>query len=161
MINPKNAWAWLGQGDVRTWLKRPQDAARAYEQALELNPFFDVARQRLIILYTTEARKLASAKHWSAAQAMLTKLLDPVVPESWVPYQKEAYLLRSEVRQKLNQPAEAIEDLSVVLHVDPTNMNALLSRGKLYREQLQGRLAKDDFERACILGSSEACEQLP
>lgn len=161
MINPNNAWAWLGQGDVQTWLKRPQDAARAYEQALELNPFFDVARQRLIILYTTEARRLASAKQWSAAQIMLTKLLDPTVPESWVPYQKEAYLLRSEVRQKLNQPAEAIEDLSIVLHVDPTNISALVSRGKLYREQLQGRLAKDDFERACILGSSEACEQLP
>jgi tetratricopeptide (TPR) repeat protein len=92
---------------------------------------------------------------------MLNKLLAPTVPESWIPYQKEAYLLRSEIHQKLNQPVEAIADLSVVLRVDPTNAPALLSRGTLYRGQLQGRMAKDDFERACVLGSSEACKQLP
>jgi len=34
-------------------------------------------------------------------------------------------------------------------------------RANLYRHQLQGRLAKDDFERACVLGSIAACEQLP
>jgi tetratricopeptide (TPR) repeat protein len=160
-INPKNAWAWLGKGDVQTWLKHPEDAALAYEQALELNPFFDVARQRRIVLYTTEARKLALAKQWSAAQAMLTKLLEPTVAESWVPYQKEAYLLRSEVRRKLNRPTEAIADLSTVLQVDPTNVQALLARARLYRTQMQGRMAKDDFERACVLGASEACKQLP
>jgi len=87
--------------------------------------------------------------------------LDPQVPDSWTPYHKEAYLLRSQIHQKLNQSSDAIADLSVVLQVDPTNAQALLSRGKLYREQLQGRMAKDDFERACILGASEACEQLP
>ena len=161
MINPKNAWAWLGQGDVQTWLKRPEDAARAYEHALELNPFFDVAHQRLITLYTMQARKLVTTKQWSAALAVLKKLLNPQMPDSWIPYQKDAYLLRSEIYQKLNQPTQAIEDLTVALRVEPTNAQALLARAKLYREQLQGRLAKDDFEQACILGSPEACEQLP
>jgi hypothetical protein len=37
----------------------------------------------------------------------------------------------------------------------------LLARGNLYREQLQGRSAKDDFEHACLLGATQACEQLP
>jgi Tfp pilus assembly protein PilF len=81
--------------------------------------------------------------------------------ESWIPYQKEAYLLRSEIYARLNQPEQAIEDLSTVLRVDPTNVNALFTRAKLYREGLQGRLAKDDLERACVLGSIQACEQLP
>jgi Tfp pilus assembly protein PilF len=62
---------------------------------------------------------------------------------------------------QLNQPEQAIEDLSTVLRVDPTNAAALVTRAKLYRERLQGRLAKDDLERACVLGSTRACEQLP
>lgn len=161
LLNAKNAWAWLGQGDVQTWLKHPEDAARAYDQALTLNPFFDVARQRLITLHTTEARKLVAAKRWPQALAVLEKLLTPTIPESWIPHQKEAYLLRSEIHQHLSQPTRAIDDLGVVLQADPTNTQALLSRAKLYRDQLQGRLAKDDFERACVLGSSEACNQLP
>lgn len=161
MIDPKNAWALLGQGDVRTWLHRPDDAAQSYEQALAMDPFFDVAHHRLITLYTTQARKLTTAKQWAAALAVLQKLLRPPIPESWVPYHKEAYLLRSEIYKQLNQPALAIDDLSVVLRVDFTDPHLLLARGRLYQEQLQGRLAKDDFERACVLGSAEACELLP
>jgi Tfp pilus assembly protein PilF len=70
-------------------------------------------------------------------------------------------LLRSEILLKLNRPGQALEDLSTVIRVDPTNTGALLTRAKLYQNQLQGRLAKDDFERACVLGSIEACEELP
>jgi Tfp pilus assembly protein PilF len=95
------------------------------------------------------------------ALATLKKLLDAQTPESWIPYQKEAYLLRSEILLKLNRPEQALEDLSAVIRVDPTNSAALLKRAKLYQNRLQGRLAKDDFERACVLGSIPACEQLP
>jgi Tfp pilus assembly protein PilF len=87
--------------------------------------------------------------------------LNAQTPESWTPYQKEAYALRSEIYLKLNQPERAIEDLSTVIRIDPTNAGALVSRARLYRERLQGRLAKDDLERACSLGSNPACEQLP
>ena len=160
-IDNKNAWAWLGQGDVYSWLKRTEDAATSYERVLELDPFFDVARQRLIGLYTTQARRQAEAKQWQPALGTLKKLLSTETSESWIPYQKEAYLLRSEIHVKLNQPEQAIDDLSTVIRVDPTNANALLTRAKLYRERLQGRLAKDDLERACVLGSIHACEQLP
>ncbi|MGQ0667133.1 MAG: tetratricopeptide repeat protein [Nitrospiraceae bacterium] len=161
MIDPKNTWALLGQGDVHTWLQRPDEAAQSYEQALALDPFFDVAHHRLITLHTTQARKLTATKQWPAALAVLQKLLDPHLPDSWIPYHKEAYLLRSEIYKKLNQPTLAIDDLSVVLRVEPTDPHTLLARARLYQEQLQGRLAKDDFERACALGSAEACEQLP
>jgi tetratricopeptide (TPR) repeat protein len=161
MIDPKNTWALLGQGDVNTWLQRPDDAAHSYEQALTLNPFFDIAHHRLINLYTTQARRLTITKQWSSALEVLQKLLSPQVPDSWIPYHKEAYFLRSDVYNKLNQPTQAIEDLSMILRVEPTDAHALLARAKLYQEQLQGRTAKDDLERACLLGSAEACEQLP
>jgi Tfp pilus assembly protein PilF len=93
--------------------------------------------------------------------ATLKKILNGQTPESWIPYQKEAYVLRSEIYLKLNQPEQAMEDLSTVIRGDPNNVAALVTRATLYRERLQGRLAKDDLERACVLGSIPACEQLP
>ncbi|HSL02095.1 MAG TPA: tetratricopeptide repeat protein [Nitrospiraceae bacterium] len=160
-LDAKNVWAWVGKGDVLAWLKRLDEAAAAYEQALEIDPFADIARQPLIGVYTTQARRQADAKSWHQALATLKKLLNAQTPDSWIPYQKEAYALRSEIYLKLNQPDQAIEDLSTVIRVDPTNAAALVTRAKLYRERLQGRLAKDDLERACVLGSVSACEQLP
>jgi tetratricopeptide (TPR) repeat protein len=160
-LDAKNVWAWVGKGEVLTWLKQLDEAASAYEQALEIDPFTDIARQPLIDIYTTQARRQADAKSWRQALATLKKLLNAQTPESWIPYQKEAYALRSEIYLKLNQPEQAIEDLSTVIRVDPTNATALVTRAKLYRERLQGRLAKDDLERACVLGSVSACEQLP
>lgn len=160
-LDAKNVWAWVGKGDVLTWLKQLDEAAAAYEQVLELDPFADIARQRLIGVYTTQARRQADTKSWHHALATLKKLLNAQTPESWIPYQKEAYALRSEIYLKLNQPEQAIDDLSTVIRVDPTNAAAMLTRAKLYRERLQGRLAKDDLERACVLGSIPACEQLP
>ena len=160
-LDAKNVWAWVGKGDVLTWLKQLDEAAPAYEQALELDPFADIARQPLIGVYTTQARRQADAKSWHLALATLKKLLNAETPESWIPYQKEAYALRSEIYLRLNQPEQAIEDLSTVIRVDPTNAAALVTRAKLYQERLQGRLAKDDLERACVLGSTPACEQLP
>jgi len=160
-LDAKNVWAWVGKGDVLTWLKQLDEAAAAYEQALELDPFADIARQPLIGVYTTQARRQANAKSWHQALATLKKLLNAETPESWIPYQKEAYALRSEIYLKLNQPEQAMEDLSTVIRVDPTNAAALVTRAKLYQERLQGRLAKDDLERACVLGSIPACDQLP
>jgi tetratricopeptide (TPR) repeat protein len=160
-LDPKNVWAWVGKGDVLKWLKQLDEAAAAYEQVLELDPFADIARQRLIGVYTTQARRQANAKSWYLALATLNKLLNPETPDSWIPYQKEAYALRSEIYIKLNQPEQAIEDLSTVIQVDPTNAAALVTRAKLYRERMQGRLAKDDLERACVLGSIPSCDQLP
>jgi len=160
-LDAKNVWAWVGKGDVFTWLKQLDEAAAAYEQALEIDPFADIARQPLIGVYTTQARRQADAKSWHQALATLKKLLKAETPESWIPYQKEAYALRSEIYLNLNQPDHAIEDLSTVIRVDPTNAAALVTRAKLYQERLQGRLAKDDLERACVLGSVLACEQLP
>jgi tetratricopeptide (TPR) repeat protein len=160
-LDAKNVWAWVGKGDVLTWLKQLDKAAAAYEQVLELDPFADIARQRLIGVYTTQARRQADSKSWHHALATLKKLLNAQTPESWILYQKEAYALRSEIYLKLNQPELAIEDLSTVIRVDPANAAALVTRAKLYRDRLQGRLAKDDLERACVLGSIPACEQLP
>ncbi|MCS6303607.1 MAG: hypothetical protein H8K07_08070 [Nitrospira sp.] len=161
LLDPKNTWAFLGSGDVNTWLHRPVEAAHAFEQALELDPFFDLARYRLINLYTAEARKLLSLKQWSSALTVLQKCLPPETSDSWILYQKEAYLLRSDIYKKLGRPIQAIDDLSAILRADPTDRQTLLARAALYQKELHGRAAKDDLERACMLGATAACEQLP
>jgi tetratricopeptide (TPR) repeat protein len=102
IIDPKHTWALLGQGDVNTWLQRHEDAGHSYEQALALDPLFDLARHRLSTLYTAQARKLAAAKRWEPALAVLQKLLTDHVPDGWVFDHKEAYLLRSDIYKKLN-----------------------------------------------------------
>ena len=160
-LDSKNPWGWVGKGDVETWLKRTDDAAISYERALAVDPFFDIARERLIGVSTTQARRQAEDSRWQQALDTLNRLLNTQAHESWVPYQKEAYLLRSEILLKLNRSEQALTDLSRVILVDPTNVGALVTRAELYRSRLEGRLAKDDFELACILGSVPACNQLP
>lgn len=160
-LDAKNVWAWIGRGDVLTWLKQLDEAAAAFEQVLALDPFADVAHQRLINLYTTKARHQADSKQWHPALATLEKLLNAQLHESWLPHHKEAYALRAKIYLKLNQPELAIPDLSTVIQVDPTHVEALMIRATLYQKGQQGGLAKDDLERACDLGSIPACEQLP
>ncbi|MEC4669113.1 MAG: hypothetical protein VST65_06225, partial [Nitrospirota bacterium] len=70
---------------------------------------------------------------------------------------KQAYLLRSQVYSELGQLRPAIQDLTTVLQVDPNNLDALLQRADLYRRLTRAELAKQDVERACALGSVEAC----
>jgi tetratricopeptide (TPR) repeat protein len=161
LMDSHNTWVLLGQGDVNTWLSRSEQAAHFFERALEVNPFFDLARQRLITLYTAKARRFVDLKQWDSALTTLKKCLPPMVSDSWLPDQKEAYFLRSEIYKALKQPILAIDDLSAILRADPGDRPALLARAKLYQDQLQGHLAKDDYEHACVLGSAEACEQLP
>jgi len=61
---------------VLTWLKQLDEAAAAYERVLELDPFADIARQRLIGKYTTQARRQANTKSWHQALGTLKKLLN-------------------------------------------------------------------------------------
>lgn len=41
-----------------------------------------------------------------------------------------------EIYLRLNQPEQALEDLSTVIRVDPSNAAALVTRAKLYRDRL-------------------------
>jgi tetratricopeptide (TPR) repeat protein len=159
-LDPSSTWALLGRGDALTWQKKMLEAANAYERILQIDPLFDVARQRLITLYTTRARKQAGAKQWRPALDTLDRMLRTDSPPSWVVQEKDAFLLRSQIYTELGELERAVDDLSRVLRVDPANTDALLSRAKLYRRLLQGRSARDDFEHACSLGSETACAEL-
>ncbi len=160
-LDPTSTWALLGRGDAFTWQRNMDAASADYERILQLDPLFDTARQRLIDLHTTTAKKQVARRQWKQALATLDKVLRPDAPQSWIALQKDAYLLRGQVYTELGDVPRAIEDFSTVVSVDPTNGPAYLNRAKLYKRQLQGRLSRSDFELACELGLEEACRELP
>jgi tetratricopeptide (TPR) repeat protein len=156
-LDPGSTWALLGRGDAYALQARPEEAAADYERILTLDPLFDVARQRLITLFTGLAKQQAGARQWRPALASLSHILEPQATIGWLAYQKEAYLLRSEIYTQLGDLDRAVADLSTVLRVDPVNSQALMRRAELYRRLMQGRLAREDLERACGLALDEAC----
>lgn len=156
-LDPSSPWALLGRGDAFTWKKNTEEAAKNYERALEADPMFDIAQQRLIALHTATARKHVAARRWRQALATLDPLLRPDESPSWLFQKREAHILRAQVYARTDKPQQAIDDLATVLRVDPANRQALLLRAQLYERLDQGSSAKNDFQRACSLGSEEAC----
>jgi tetratricopeptide (TPR) repeat protein len=156
-LDPFSPWALLGRGDAFTWKKNPEEAAKNYERALEADPLFDIAQQRLIALHTATAKKQVAARQWRQALTTLDSLLRPEGSPSWIFHKREAHILRSQVYASLDKLPQAVDDLTTVLRVDPANRQALLLRAKLHSRLQQGLSAKNDFDRACSLGSDEAC----
>jgi len=156
-LDESSPWALLGRGDAYTWQKKPEEAAKNYERVLEIDPLFDVAQQRLIALRTAVARKQIAARQWRQALETLDHLLRPGDTPGWTFQKREAHILRSQVYAQMGQLPQAITELTTVIQVDPTNRQALTRRARLYERLQQGRAAKDDYDRACSLGSDDAC----
>lgn len=159
-LDPTSTWAILGRGDVFTWQRKMDAAVKEYSRVLQMDPFFDIARQRMTSLLTTNARRQVAAKQWRQALTTLDQVLQPDLPPSWLAHQKEALLLRSQIYTELGELDRAVEDLGKVIQVDAANAGLFVQRAHLYRRLLQGRLAKDDLERACALGSEAGCSGL-
>jgi tetratricopeptide (TPR) repeat protein len=156
-LDQSSPWALLGRGDAFTWKKQTEEAAKNYERALEADPMFDIAQQRLIALHTATAKKQIAARQWRQALATLDPLLGSDESPGWTYQKRDAHMLRSQVYAHLDKLQQAVDELTVVLRVDPANRHALLFRAKLYERLQQGSSSKNDFDRACSLGSDEAC----
>jgi tetratricopeptide (TPR) repeat protein len=156
-LDQSSPWALLGRGDAYTWKKQTEEAAKNYERALQADPLFDIAQQRLIALHTATAKKQVAARQWRQALVTLDPLLRSDESPSWIYQKRDAHILRSQVYAHLAKLQQAVDDLTIVLRVDPANRQALLLRAKLHDRLQQGRSAKDDYDRACSLGSEEAC----
>lgn len=156
-LDPSNGWALLGRGDAQTWKKRPSEAAKDYERILDLDPSFEIARERLITIHTAQARQHITHKHWHQALTTLHRVIEEDAPKHWGAQKMEAHLLRSQVYIAMGETQRAIADLSAVLQQDPAHREALMRRGTLYRKALLGHQAKTDFDVACRLGEENAC----
>jgi tetratricopeptide (TPR) repeat protein len=156
-LDLSSPWALLGRGDAFTWKKQTEEAAKNYERALQADPMFDIAQQRLIALHTATAKKQVAARQWRQALATLDPLLRSDESPSWIYQKRDAHILRSQVYAQMDKLQQAVDELTIVLRVDPANRHALLFRAKLYERLQQGLSSKSDFDRACTLGSDEAC----
>lgn len=159
-LDPINTWALLGHGDALTWKKRERDAVRDYERVIELDPSFEIARERLIAVHTAQARREMADKRWHQALTTLHRIIDEDTPSQWTEHALEARLLRSKVYRAIGENPRAIADLSEALKIDPANREALMARGKLLLQAKLGHQARADFESACQLGERPACEAI-
>lgn len=160
-LNPASTWARLGQGDAKTWQHDTKGAAKEYEHILSVDPSFEIARERLIRLRTTEAKQQMARKQWHHALISLHKILEEDAPDSWSAQKTDAYLLRSEVHLALGDLQRAAADLTAILRTEPGHRDVLLKRAALYRKLKLGRQANDDLDQACRLGAQAACEPGP
>ena len=64
----------------------------------------------------------------------------------------ELYFVRSELEKENGQAELALFDLDKAIELNPSNVNYVLSRARLYLEQKNVRMARKDFEQAIQLG---------
>ncbi|HSE57524.1 MAG TPA: hypothetical protein VLA99_02375 [Nitrospiraceae bacterium] len=156
-IDPYQTWALLGRAEVHGLQGNFAESLSDYRQLLDIDPLFDLARQRMTVLAIRTAKQHIAARRWSDASAILDGLLGGDPLPSWVPYQAEAYLLRSRVRRALHRQKDALEDLNTLLAALPLHAEALRQRGQLHETLGLTGEAISDFEQACALGLKAAC----
>lgn len=156
-IDPYQTWALLGRAELHSLQGHPAESLKDYRRLLDIDPLFDLARQQMTVLAIHTAKNQMAARRWIQASTTLDSLLGDDPLPSWVPYQVEAYLLRSRVRRALHRQKDALEDLNMLLAALPLHTEALLQRGRLYETLGLTGEAISDFEQACALGLKAAC----
>lgn len=158
-IDPYQTWALLGRAELHSLQGHRAESLKDYRHLLDIDPLFDLARQRMTMLAIRTAKKQMAARRWTQASATLDSLLGGEPLPSWVPYQSDAYLLRSRVRLALHRQKDALADLNTLLAAVPLHAEALRLRGQLHGTLGLTGDALSDFERACALGMKAACRQ--
>ena len=156
-IDPRQKWALLGRAELYSLQGNSAESVKDYRQLLDIDPLFDLARQRMTVLAMHMVKKQIAAHRWMDASTTLDCLLGSDPLPSWVSYQAEAYLLRSKVRRALHRRKEALEDLNTLLTALPLHAEALHQRAQLHESLGLTGEAISDFEHACTLGLKAAC----
>lgn len=131
-------------------IRRDYKAARLdYNRLLVVEPLNYSGRLGLVTLNQKE-------KKYTMAMEMITQLIEEFPEDITV------YLIRAGIETELEQYDAAILDYEKAIKLNPDNSDVYLHRGELYLLQNKKALAKQDFEKAILLGipQSELREQL-
>lgn len=156
-VNATNTWALFGLGEMFVEMDQYEAAVDAYWRLLQVDPLFDLGRQRMLAAAVALARARIDQARWPLALPPLDLLLGEEPRPTWVPQQAEAYLMRSLVHTALRQPDLAAKDLTTLLEHVPDHGDALYRRGRLYQQVGAEDSAQQDLARACRLGIRKAC----
>jgi tetratricopeptide (TPR) repeat protein len=139
-LDPTNARALAWRGDVHRWLGHLDQAIAGLNAAVDLDPTYAWA-------LTQRGAAHRDAGRYEEAVADLTAALDLDPTYAW------ALTQRGDTHRLAGRYEEAVADLTAALDLDPTYAWALILRGVTHRQARQYPLARQDFERASVLGS--------
>lgn len=158
-IHQASPWAWFGRAEALAMEGRTEEALADYQHLLRVDPFFDLGRERMTERTVAAAKASMEKGEWTVARDLLERLLGEAPDSTWIPYQAEAYLLRSRAYLALHRPESALRDLSTLIEAVPQHQEAHYQRAKVYRQLGRLDLADSDLSIACALRMRVACKK--
>jgi tetratricopeptide (TPR) repeat protein len=166
--SPQNAEAYVLLGVIQEEQKKPEDARRSFEKALELDPAKLLALSKLVDLdlaakdfdramgrvqqqmqkapnsgssYLLKGRVLAAKREWPEAEAALKKAieLDPNLAP--------AYDLLVGIYLEAGKSDQAVRELEAVLVKSPQNRGALITLASIEEKKGDYPKARDVYEK--------------
>lgn len=127
---------------------------------IALGPWFFSGLLHLLMVLNTVRRirkghKYERTMDFEKALEAYNKAID-FNPNSLLAYYSRGFLYE----KKLGKYEKAIEGLNKVIALDPNYAIAYNNRGLLYEKLGDNQKAISDLREACLLGHSEACEEL-
>ncbi len=149
-LRPSMIEAYIGRGNCYRWLGNLDKALQNYRLAIKRSPDYAQAYYEIGNVYTAKKEYNQAIQEFSKAiELQPNKATDIFMP----------HMQRGLAFLKINRLDRAVEDLSKAIELQPTNGLALYYRGTIYKQQGQGKLAKQDFHKAGSLGVSAAYQQ--
>jgi tetratricopeptide (TPR) repeat protein len=137
-LKPDYAEAYFRRGLGSDLGGNNQAALEDYNKAIELNPKF-------VDAYMTRAVLYLLANKGKEAIADYTKVIE-LKPDG------DSYYVRGNAHLEIGEYAEAVDDLTRSIKLDPTYYWSYMQRAKAYRHINQPRLAEADERQAARIG---------
>ena len=153
MLSPQAAHLWNEMGNARLARGERPEAEEAYTHSLALDPYFEQTYLLLSDFYDNDQRYAESAAMLEKGIAQITELRGIT----------STLNLQSYLGVALSQSGDmtgAVEAMSTIVNLDPTNVGALRNLGLLYRDAGQLEQAAATVEQALALTPAEQTDQL-
>jgi tetratricopeptide (TPR) repeat protein len=141
-LNAKNADAWLGRARAYRAQKHYPEAIADFGKVLELQP-------RNVFALAERAELRTELKQYAEALADLSRAAE-IMPDARI------FAGRAVVQRRLGKIAQAIEDYSKAISLNPKNADYYSARGALYRQQEDFDRALADFNEALKIAPQNA-----
>ncbi len=146
-LNPRFALAYSNLGVAYARTGRAGMAIENFQKAVSLDPKDVVAYENMARTYGETGQLEKAAENYSRAIALK-------------PYDSAAYQGLGTAYVMMGRLDDALAAYTRFVILSPSDPEAYRSRGIVYAKKGDPRSAREDFEKACSLGSGESCGYL-
>ncbi len=132
-------------------MRRPEQARKAFERALELDPSHAIARRSYLVLLGNEARQAQSRGQLERASEICRQQLS--IDSRYAP----ALANLASLSFSLGRKKEGLEWIARYLETEPSSPQKRVTAGSIYLAHGYNREAEAEFKRAIELEPSEIC----